>query len=422
MSADVRHSRRGFALFAATVMMGLTAGCFGGKGAPSGVTQTPPTANTVTITVDGGPAASPGAFNHPYVTVRVCAAGSTSQCANIDHVLVDTGSWGLRLIRSTLTAAALNLSPETDAQGNTIEECATFGGGQTWGPVALADITLAGEKATKLPVQVFDDTQSGAPPPATCGSAGLINRVTDWSANGVLGIGVFAQDCGPACAGTGTALPEYYGCTAAGVCTAENVALAAQVTNPAWAFSSDNNGLIVVMPNLVNANGDPSVQGQLLFGLETQADNSLPATAVSLLAADANGHFQTAYNGSTTPIPAVIDSGTDDYRLDDPSIPTCSSATWVGYYCPTTAPLVLTAVNTSASPSTASVSGPPSTITFSLSIPDTFVANQAAYGGLAGGQGSTVFGYGMPFFYGRSIYIGFEGRQATSFTGPFYGY
>ena len=53
-----------------------------------------------------------------------------------------------------------------------------------------------------------------------------------------------------------TPLPLYYGCTAAGACTAENVALAAQVTNPVAMFAADNNGIIVRLPNLQNANGD----------------------------------------------------------------------------------------------------------------------------------------------------------------------
>jgi hypothetical protein len=376
----------------------------------------------VTISVDGGPAAATGAFNRPYVTVHVCAAGSTTQCANIDHVLVDTGSWGLRLVRSTLTAASVTLAGTTDAQGDALEECATFGNGQTWGPVALADVTLAGETAARIPVQVLDDTHAGAPAPAGCGSFGLVNGVTDWSANGLLGIGVFPQDCGQACAGTGTALPVYFGCTTAGSCTAVNVPLASQVTNPVWAFATDNNGVIVRMANLQNANGDPQAQGQLIFGLGTQADNALPVASLTLLGADVRGDFQTTYNGASASIPALLDSGTDSYYFDDPAIATCTSAAWVGYYCPVNPPLVLTAVNATAAQTLASVSGMPGQVTFAVADPGSFVAQAAAYGGLASGAGASTFRWGMPFFYGRPVYIGFEGRAVNSFTGPFYGY
>ena len=404
------------------MLLALAAGCFGGKGGPSGVTQAPPTPNVATITVDSGPSAATGAINRPYVTVHVCAAGSSTQCADIDHVVVDTGSWGLRLIRSSLTTAKLTLTPETDTQGNAVEECATFANGQAWGPVALADVTIAGESARKIPVHVLDDTQAGAPAPATCGSSGLINSVADWAANGVLGIGVFAQDCGSACDGTGTALPVYYGCTTSGTCTAENLAVALQVTNPAWAFATDNNGVIVSMANLQSANGDSSAQGELIFGLGTQSDNVLPATTLTLLGADANGDFQTTYNGASASLPGLIDSGTDSFLFDDPAIPVCTSAAWVGYYCPATDPLVRTAVNASAAQTAASVGGASGSITFAIANPDNFVANAAAYGGLAGGAGVTHFTWGMPFFYGRMVYVGFEGRSANSFTGPFYGY
>src|ERR1035441_6249384 len=152
-------------------------------------------------------------INHAYVTVKVCVPGSQTECASVDHVLLDTGSWGLRLVRSVLTAHAVTLSPEVDTQGRAIEECVHFGGGDTWGPVALADVTMAGESAAKLPVQVLDDRTVPSPaPPATCGANGtLINGVSGFDANGVLGLGVFAQDCGAAC--LSSAMSIYYGCT-----------------------------------------------------------------------------------------------------------------------------------------------------------------------------------------------------------------
>ena len=305
------------------------------------------------------------------MTVKVCTPGSQSACASIDHVLLDTGSWGLRLVRSVLTAAAVTLTAETDAQGNSIEECLSFSGGQTWGPVAPADVTLAGETAANLPVQVMDDTGAGAAPPATCGANGtLINGVAGFDANGVLGVGVFAQDCGAACVSAASPLPLYYGCTAAGVCTAENVALAQQVTNPVALFASDNNGISINLPNLINANGDASVQGELIFGIGTQSDNALPA-GLTVLGADASGDFTATYNGSATVLPALIDSGTDSYAFDDPTIAVCSSGAFIGYYCPAVAPQSLFTVNTGVGANTAT-----NTVNFALADPNTFVRHR----------------------------------------------
>jgi Protein of unknown function (DUF3443) len=414
--------------YAVILTASLLSACLGGKG--SSVTSgapPPPVVNTMAVTVDTGPAGATGAINHAYVTVRVCAPGNTTQCANIDHVLLDTGSWGLRLVRSVLAAGAVTLTAETDAQGRAIEECETFGGGQTWGPVALADVTMAGEVAAKLPVQIMDDPpMAGASPPTTspCGAGAtngtLINSVMGFGANGVLGVGVFAQDCGAACVSAATPLAAYYGCTSAGVCTAENVTLAEQVTNPVAAFAADNNGIIVNMPNLINANGDTSVQGELIFGIATQADNALPASGLTVLGADATGDFTATYNGATTLLPALIDSGTDAYAFDATITVCSSSGNWGGYYCPAVAPQNVFAVNTGAGANNAT-----NTVNFAIADPNTFTlpaAGAAAFAGLAGGPGSTRFVWGMPFFYGRKVYIGIEQKVTGAFTGPYYAY
>ena len=193
---------------------GLLCACIGGsKGTATNTVPPAPTVNTLAVIVDAGPVAAGGAINRPYVTVKVCVPRSTT-CADVDHVLLDTGSWGLRLVRSVLTAGGVTLTPSTDAQGQTIQECAAFAGGQTWGPVALAYVTLAGEVAAKLPVQVLDDTNSSAKAPTTslCGAntGSVHNDVPTLLANGILGVGVFAQDCGTNCVSPATPPDVYY--------------------------------------------------------------------------------------------------------------------------------------------------------------------------------------------------------------------
>lgn len=406
----------------------LLSACVGGSGTTAASVVPPaPTQNTLGLTIDAGPpAGGSGAVNHAYVTVKVCVPGSQAQCANIDHVVLDTGSWGLRLVHSVLTAGGVTLSPETDAQGRNIAECVHFSGGQTWGPVALADVTLAGEVAAKLPVQVMDDAAVPSPsPPVACGVSNLINGVSGFQANGVLGVGVFAQDCGSACV-SGGANQIYYGCTSAGVCTAEaSVALSAQVTNPVAMFAADNNGIIVNLPSLQNSNGEATVQGQLIFGLATQTDNELPAAGLTVLGADPKtGDFNSQYCGaaactaSTPSLPTLIDSGTDAYAFNDPAIVGCQTGQWVGYLCPATPPLSVQAVNTGVGTHNAT-----STVSYAIENPDTkFLPGMAAYGDLAGVGSTTVSIWGMPFFYGRKIYIGIEARVAGPYTGPYYAY
>ena len=55
-------------------------------------------ANAVAVTVDSGVSGVP---NMPFVSVTVCTPGTT-QCQTINHVLVDTGSWGLRVFAAQL--------------------------------------------------------------------------------------------------------------------------------------------------------------------------------------------------------------------------------------------------------------------------------------------------------------------------------
>src|ERR1700692_2540488 len=95
---------RAASLLAASVL----GACVGGNGtkaaASSPPAPPPPVLNTLALTIDAGTAAASCAINHGYVTVKVCAHGSATQCADIDHVLLDTGSWGLRLVGSVLAA------------------------------------------------------------------------------------------------------------------------------------------------------------------------------------------------------------------------------------------------------------------------------------------------------------------------------
>jgi hypothetical protein len=232
----------------------------------------------------------------------------------------------------------------------------------------------------------------------------------------VLGAGVFVQDCGAACVNAPAVLPLYFGCTAAGACTAENAALSAQVANPVAMFAADNNGIIINMPNLQNANGDASVQGELIFGIATQTDNALPATGLTVLGADGNGNFTATFNGGAAVLSALIDSATDSYSFDDPAIAACTSGAYNGYYCPAVAPMSVFAVNTGVGPYAVT-----STVNFAIADPNSFAANGAAFAGLASG-GTANFIWGMPFFYGRKIYFGIDRRTAGAYTGPYYAY
>src|SRR5262249_10569049 len=150
------------------------------------------TQNVVSVVMNPGP--SNTYVNGLFTSVTVCIPGQ-SQCQTIDGILVDTGSPGLRILS---TALMLQL-PRQTANGNTIVECFPFLDGFTWGAVATADVKLAGEVASAIPIQVIGE--SGLPQvPASCSSNGASeDTLSDLGANGILGIDVFKQDCGSGC-------------------------------------------------------------------------------------------------------------------------------------------------------------------------------------------------------------------------------
>ncbi|MFI4868232.1 MAG: DUF3443 domain-containing protein [Steroidobacterales bacterium] len=424
------------------VLLGVCAlaGCGGGQtpastsssSSSSGSSSGATVANVVPVAVDAGPAAAAGGtFNIPYASVQLCRPG-TSTCATIDNVLVDTGSYGLRIMASALQAAGLSLTTMADpaTAGNSIAECLPFADGYTWGPVARVDVSMAGEAASSVSINIIDDTSSyPATAPSSCknlNSSTSLNSVSAFAANGVLGIGVFDQDCGPSCANcasvtggcTGTN-DIYYSCnTGTNTCNVTPVALTAQVRNPVALFASDNNGVILQLPS-VPAAGQTTASGTLTFGIGTQSDNALGSATV--FTTDNAGNFTTMFNTQT--LASFIDSGSNGLYFPDSSITICtntpSNPTASDFYCPSS-PQMLQATNQGQNGSSNSVSFQ---ITSLNSLNNSFYAAPTVGGPASATPGlGSSFDWGLPFFYGQSVYTAIEGKTAGSATGPYYAY
>jgi hypothetical protein len=398
-------------LVALTVALALVA-CGGGSSspaapAPSVGTSPPPStgggsasgdANVVAITVDGG--TDGRAFNNPFVTVTVCVPG-TSTCQDIDHVLVDTGSFGLRIAASALSST-IALPKLTAPAGNVLAECAPFASGIAWGSVRSADVRIGGESASAVPVQVVNDS-SIAPTPRACSSLGS-NFGVGASSKGILGIGAFAQDCGTGCAVSASS-GLYYGCDAS-TCAASTAPLASQVTNPIAFFANDNNGAVIALPS-VPLTGASTVAGTLTFGVGTRSNNQLGNATV--YAANSSGSVQTTYNG--THYTAFFDSGSNALFFPDSSMPQCFG----GFYCPTT-PQTLSAIVTSAT-------GVSSTVSFTIEGFQSISGNATAapVGGSPTGLGKS-FDWGLPFFFGRTVFVAIAGATTPAGIGPFWAF
>ena len=373
--------------------------------------STVPGANVLSVTVDQGPAGNN--VNRLYTEVTICQAGSTTLCQTIDHVLVDTGSTGLRLL-SEVVSPALNLGRVAAASALPLLACAQFVDNTfAWGSVVNADVTLGGKTATGISVQMVGDPAFNRLA-RTCSSGTAVDTLAALGAKGVIGLSLFKEDCGPSCASV-TNNGVYFTCTTTS-CTAAagtRVSVARQLKNPVPLFASDNNGFLIDLPAVGSA-GAVSLNGSLIFGIGTQPNNQVIARRV--LTTSATGQFLTVLSGQSLDT-SFIDTGSNGLFFDSSTIPTCTAGGISSFYCPASL-LTLSATQTG----TNAASNP---VVFSVDNATAYFANpeKSVLPNLAGTIGSArTFDWGLPFFYGRRVFTGIEEQPSVMGTGPFYAF
>jgi hypothetical protein len=379
----------------------------GGSGVVATVATAPPTLNILppapdvqnklAIAVDAGPANTGYNVNRLYASVTVCFPGSTSQCQTIDHVLVDTGSTGLRLLASAL-APGLSLNRTNSLSGRPLLGCMQFiDQSFAWGPIATADITLGGKTAASTPVQIIGDPVF-SPLDGSCSTGSPLQTAQELGANGILGLSMQREDCGLACA-IYPANGIYFTC-ADSACTAAigtRATLAQQVAHPVPKFSTDNNGFLIDLPAVSTASAS-TLNGSLIFGIGTQTNNTpAPVTPVLTSLGGSTGlttrflerTFQTTY----------LDTGSNGIFFDSAGTLAACGTGITGFYCPPTL-TTFTATLTGAN-------GQTFTVGFSVANAAVlFATGQPVLPHLAGDLPDlTAFDFGLPFFYGRRVYF-----------------
>jgi hypothetical protein len=385
-------------------------GSSSGSGGNSGGGST--SANSMAVQIEQGTGAG---GNILQASVTICAPG-TSNCQTIDHVLVDTGSTGVRLAASALNASLLSALPQEVVSGNALDACQQFLDGYTWGTMRTADVTLGPKSAGSVPVQIFGDSAAGSAP-STCSDSGTLtseNTPATFGTNGVIGLSGFLQDCGSACAFSAISA-TYYTCTASGTCQSVSVPTAQQATNVASLFAQDNNGVVIALPSISN-NGQATASGTLYFGVGTQTNNAMSGATV--LQTNSSSLSVTAtYKGSQY-ADSFIDSGSNFLFLTDSSIPQCTGV-YAGFYCPTST-LALTAGFATVSGGTLNENISIANAQSLFSANTSFLAfNDIAATGGSSGVSSGAIDFGIPFFYDRQIGVVVENATALGQTGPF---
>ena len=360
------------------------------------------------MAVSAGNCGTYGYINEPCVSVTVCQHNTTN-CTTIPNILLDTGSYGLRVFGSAL--GSTTLTQVTNAGGNPVVECAQFGSGSTWGPVQRADVQLGGEPKVYIPIQVINSVYTV---PTVSGSAACTTLQTTPSVgyNGILGVGLLLYDCGSYCVNQ-PLLGVYFGCPSTTTCTSTALALASQVINPVGALPVDNNGVIVSFAGVTSA-GVASANGTLTLGIGTSTNNIPPSLTV--FTADLFANFTTVYKG-TSDTQSFIDSGSNGLYFPDSTITQCTTSP--GFFCPTSQQ-TLTAVHQAQSTSISA------TVTFYVGNTDVitapFTGNRGVLNNLGGNGSLHQFDWGFPFYLGRSIYSGLETKSSSLGSGPYWAY
>jgi hypothetical protein len=224
-----------------------------------------------------------------------------------------------------------------------------------------------------------------------------------------------------------------------------------QVYNPVATFGQDypaqkkrhNNGVVVVLP-MVPFPGASTATGEVIFGIDTSdtdldaANNMRPTTAtqVRLGTEPANSSYlniTTTYN--ETPVTnSYLDTGTNGLFFSDNSSPlvtVCEGSTW---YCPFGSLLKKADLcdgdnsNPPLSPSPLCDASNPLRNTvrvfFTLDNAEAmFSTANTAFAGLAGAPpiAGSAFAWGLPFFYGRRVFLSMW-RQTSPVSTPWYAW
>jgi hypothetical protein len=415
-------------------------------------------ANNLQVVVDSGPTVTDGfsssklfQANILYATVTVCALGARpagpqpEKCVVIDHVQVDTGSVGLRLL-ATAKVKQLGLLPiqlDANATAGSVAgqawEYFEFVIGGLWGPTAVADVGLGDQWVSAARVQLIQEDNAHAaikvakicsPQPCT-----TLDSVSSLGSNGILGIGNMPLDCGLTCLGPNT---MYYSCpveaTSATQCNSASVGESQQIDNPVFGLpNGKNNGVVLALP-AVTGLGAGVVLGELIFGInsqDTQSDNYLDPAAKRihlgtdwLNSSESYLNITTLYDGKSYSN-SYLDTGTNGLFFDSATVIARCSPDW---YCPKrllSLPATLTDGDLLRR----------NQISVTFFVGDAlFTSGYYAFGDLAGPQPTSSavastpyssFSWGLPFFYGKRVFLSnwdLTSQDLQYSSGPWYSW
>lgn len=391
-------------VLASLVSCGGGGGGGGGSNSPSNSNPNLADSNVLSVTVNGSLCSTATNYlNKPCVKITICEPGNIGNCQTINDILLDTGSSGLRIFKQVLSVPLQQALPQVTVgeDSDSLAECVQYGDGSaTWGPVQTAGLILGGEPAIELRMQVID---AGFREKGKCSG---LESPDEARFNGILGIDNFTHDCGSTCLN-----PTYYSCNAL-TCSPITAPLDKQVQNPVPLLPLDNNGFYVQFPS-VPSGGASSVYGYLVLGIGTSTNN-IPSAAATY-PVDRDGEFVTLFN--SVGYHAFADTGSNGLFFGFPpsSLPDCDHPN-DAWFCPLSIKK-FDATNQGAGGS------PSHAVSFEIgNVIDLALTGNNVFRNIGGDVGLYMFDWGLPFFLGRTVYFGIDGKSSSLGAGPYIAY
>ena len=153
----------------------------------------------------------------------------------------------------------------------------------------------------------------------------------------------------------------------------------------------------------------------MTLGIGTQSNNALGDAKV--LTFDVSGYLTTQFKGSSLPY-SFVDSGSDFFAFPDTSIPQCKD--YEHFFCPKQ--------SVQLSATVLGANGASETIPFVVDNADTlFALNDSVFATVsssnivtnANAGGPSSFDWGLPFYFGRTVFSSLEGRNTPVGPGPY---
>jgi hypothetical protein len=377
--------------------------CGGGGGGdstpqPIPPTPTPTSSNEMLVKVAKGP--QNNYVNGLLGSITVC--NESGQCTTVNDVLFDTGSVGVRLLKTALPANFFQA--KVDTNNKKLNNCGLFLSGHMWGEITTAKVKL-GEMTTTstIPIQIIGQSDVNTPSSCSFGNGPSIDSQASLSSNGIVGIGLFQNDCGDSCSNSPTY--TYLKCDTNG-CVPTAVTPSEQLKHPVAAMPAPhNNGTVISLP-AISPTGAGDISGKLLFGVGTDSNNTFQN--MNVIATNNFGMFPATVNGITYRN-SFIDSGTNGIGLPFRNITVCSlSSSWC---CPSSTLELTASMGTK-------------TTTFNIAnARQLFLTGNHAFSNLGSYFNlSSSIDFGLPFFFGKNVVIGIEGTSSNLGSGTYFAF